>query len=165
MDQEQRIAFVRSHRTAIFGVNRKNDGPSMSVVYYVMDGNDILISTMEGRGKAKAVQRNPKVSLCVLDEQWPLTYLLMYGDTTIEATVDTDLETVVTLLMQILGLMAGKEMPELVREQTRQMALDERRVQLRVRPYATFESPPRHVYSSEDVTELSHDLGQRSPWQ
>jgi len=165
MDQEQRIAFVRSHRTAIFGVNRKNDGPSMSVVYYVMDGNDILISTMEGRSKAKAVQRNPKVSLCVLDEQWPLTYLLMYGDTTIEATVDTDLETVVTLLMQILGLMAGKEMPELVREQTRQMALDERRVQLRVRPYATFESPPRHVYSSEDVTELSHDLGQRSPWQ
>ena len=42
MDQEQRIAVVRSHRTAIFGVNRKNDGPSISVVYYVMDDNDIL---------------------------------------------------------------------------------------------------------------------------
>jgi len=68
MDQEQRIAFVRSHRTAVFGFNRKSDGPGMSVVYYVMDGNDILISTMEGRGKAKAVRRNPKVSLCVLDE-------------------------------------------------------------------------------------------------
>ena len=165
MNQEQRIAFVRFHRTAIFGVNHKNDGPGMSVVYYVMDGNDILISTMEGRGKAKAVQRNPQVSLCVLDEQWPLTYLLVYGNATIEATVDTDLEKVTDLLMRILGLMAGKAMPESVREQTRQMALTERRVQLRVRPSATFESPPRHVYSSEDVAELTHDLGQRLPWE
>ncbi len=165
MDQEQRLAFVRDHRTAIFGFNRKNDGPAMSVVYYVMDGNDILISTMEGRGKAKVVRRNPKISLCVLDEKWPLTYLLVYGEATIDATVDTDLEKVTTLLTRILELMAGKTMPESVREQTRQMALDERRVQLRVRPYSTFESPPRHVYSAEDVAELTHDLGQYLPWQ
>jgi len=165
MDHEQRLAFVRSHRTAIFGFNRKNDGPAMSVVYYVMDGNDFLNSTMEVRCKAKAVQRNPKISLCVLDEHWPLTYLQVYGDATIEATVDTDLEKVVTLLTQILELMAGKPMPESVREQTRQMALNERRVQLRVRPYATFESPPRHVYSSEDVADLTHDLGQHLSWE
>ena len=165
MDQEQRMAFVHSHRTAVFGFNRKNDGPAMSVVYYVMDGNDILISTMEGRGKAKAVRRNSKVSLCVLDEHWPLTYLQVYGDATIEATVDTDLEKVVTLLTRILDLMAGKPMPESVHEQTRQMALNERRVQLRVRPYATFESPPRHVYSAEDVTDLTHDLGLHLPWE
>ena len=165
MDQEQRRAFVHSHRTAVFGFNRKNDGPAMSVVYYVMDGNDILISTMEGRGKAKAVWRNSKVSLCVLDEHWPLTYLQVYGDATIEATVDTDLEKVVTLLTRILDLMAGKPMPESVHEQTRQMALNERRVQLRVRPYATFESPPRHVYSAEDVADLTHDLGLHLPWE
>lgn len=165
MNGEQRLAFVRSHRTAIFGVNRKNDGPSMTAVYYVMDGNDILISTMEGRGKTKAVRRNPKISLCVLDEQWPLTYLLVYCHATVEETVDTDLEKVVTLLMRILGVMAGQEMPESVRGQARQMALDERRVQLRLRPYATFESPPRHVYSSEDVADLTHDLGQYLPWE
>ena len=165
MDQEQRMTFVRTHRTAIYGFNRKNDGPAMSAVYYLMDGDDIIISTMEGRGKAKALRRNPKVSLCVLDEQWPLTYLQVYGDATIDATVDTDLEGVTDLLMRILGLMAGKAMPESVREQTRQMALTERRVQLRVRPYATFESPPRHVYSSEDVADLTHDLGLHLPWK
>ncbi len=43
MNQEQRIAFVRSHRTAIFGVKYKNDGPSILVVYDVMDSNDIFI--------------------------------------------------------------------------------------------------------------------------
>ena len=164
MDREQRLEFVRSHRTAIFGFNRKNDGPAMSVVYYVMDGNDILISTMEGRGKAKVVRRNPKVSLCVLDEHWPLTYLQVYGDASIDATVDTDLEKVVDLMTRIMNLMASKEMPESVREQTRQMVIKERRVQLRVRPYSTFETPPRHVYSAEDVADLTHSLGQDMPW-
>ena len=80
MNQEERKAFVASHRTAMFGFGRKNDGPAMSIVYYVMDGDDILVSTMSARGKAKAVARNPKVSLAVLDEQWPPTYLLVYGD-------------------------------------------------------------------------------------
>jgi hypothetical protein len=40
----------------------------MSIVYYVMDGDDILVSTMAARGKARAARRNSKVSLCVLDE-------------------------------------------------------------------------------------------------
>src|SRR5215469_5021327 len=107
MNREERLEFVRSHRTAVFGVNRKHDGPAMTIVYYVMDGNDLLVSTMEARGKAKAVQRNPKVSLCVLGEQWPPTYLQLYCNATIDATVDTDLETVVTLGMRISSLMAG----------------------------------------------------------
>ena len=59
----------------------------MSVVYYVMDGDDhILVSTMRDRGKAKAIARNPKVSLCVLDEQWPLTYLLVYATVEVDPT-------------------------------------------------------------------------------
>jgi nitroimidazol reductase NimA-like FMN-containing flavoprotein (pyridoxamine 5'-phosphate oxidase superfamily) len=70
MEPDERKHFVRSHRTCIFGYNRKNDGPSMSVTYYMMDGPDaVIVSTMAQRGKAKAVQRNPKVSICVLDEK------------------------------------------------------------------------------------------------
>lgn len=165
MNREERLVFVQSHRTAIFGVNRLHDGPAMTIVYYVMDGNDILVSTMEARGKAKSVQRNPKVSLCVLDENWPPTYLQLYCNATIDATIDTDLETVVTLGMRISSLMAGQTMPESVRQATRERVILERRVQLRLRPYETFESPPRHVYSPRDVIGLTHDLGQRLPWE
>ena len=102
----QRRQFVRDHRTAIFGYDRKNDGPAMSALYYVMDGDDILISTMRARGKAKAVQRDPKVSLCILDEHWPPTYLTVYCDATIDATVDTNLEAVVDIILRIGGVMA-----------------------------------------------------------
>jgi hypothetical protein len=42
--------------------------------------------------------------------------------------------------------------------------LDEQRVMLRVTPYMTFESPPRHVAQPDDVKGLTHDLGTSLPW-
>jgi nitroimidazol reductase NimA-like FMN-containing flavoprotein (pyridoxamine 5'-phosphate oxidase superfamily) len=83
----ERRGFVRTHGTAIFGYARKNDGPSMTVVYYVMDGDDILISTTATRSKARAVARNSKASLCVLDESWPFAYLTVYCNAIVDATV------------------------------------------------------------------------------
>ena len=71
MNGAERRDFVRKHRTAVFGYPRKEHGPSMSCVYYVMDGEDILVSSMLGRAKPKAVTRDPRVSLCILDEKWP----------------------------------------------------------------------------------------------
>ena len=161
MDQQERREFVRSHRTAIFGYGRKQHGPSMSVVYYVMDGDEILVSTMGARAKAKAVTRLGKVSLCVLDEQWPPTYLVVYCD----AKVETEPEVVVDLMMRIAGVMAGKPMPEAVRPMVADGASREGRVVLRLRPYATFHSPPKHVHQASDVNEkLLHGLGDSLPW-
>jgi nitroimidazol reductase NimA-like FMN-containing flavoprotein (pyridoxamine 5'-phosphate oxidase superfamily) len=165
MNSEERLEFVRSHRVGVFGVNRKNDGPAMTIVYYVMDGTDLLISTMEARGKIKAVKRDPRVSFCVLDEHWPPTYLQLYCNASIDATIDTDLEKVVDMSMAISSLMAGQKMPESVRDATRERVIAERRVQLRLRPYASFESPPRHVYTPKDVVGLTHGLGTRLPWE
>src|SRR5713226_10481498 len=68
----ERRLFVRTHRTCVFGYARQAHGPAMSVVYYVPDENDeLLVATMGARAKAKAVARNGKVNLCVLDETWP----------------------------------------------------------------------------------------------
>jgi hypothetical protein len=36
----------------------------MPALYSVMEGDEILVSTMKARGKTAAVRRNPKVSLC-----------------------------------------------------------------------------------------------------
>jgi PPOX class probable F420-dependent enzyme len=161
MNIEERRKFVEAHRTAVFGYNRKADGPSLSVVYYVMDGDDLLMSTMQERGKAKAVRRNPKVSLCVLDEKWPLTYLVLFCN----AEIDPDIEAATEMLMKISGLMAGDRMPESVRENLRKVALEEKRVVMRLKPYETFETPPRHVRKPEDTKGLTHWLGTTLPWK
>ena len=132
----------------------------MTVVYYVMDGDDILISTMEKRGKARAVDRDPQVSLCVLDEHWPPTYLQVYGT----AVVERDEEQAADVLRQVVELMAGEEVPDERREQIAQLAREEQRVVLRVRPYATFATPPRHVTAMEDLDTLSHWTSASLPW-
>jgi PPOX class probable F420-dependent enzyme len=158
-----RREFVRSHRTAIFGYRRKNDGPAMTALYYVMDGDDILISTMQDRAKAKAIARDPKVSLCVLDEQWPPTYITVFCDATIDATADTDLDAVVDLNARILEVMAGRPL-EQNRAEAEELAKREGRVRLRLRPYETFMTPPRHVYSEDDLANLTHWTSASVPW-
>jgi PPOX class probable F420-dependent enzyme len=161
MNRDERREFVESHRTAIFGYGRRQDGPAMTIVYYVVDGDDLLVSTMAARAKAKAVARNPKVSLCVLDEKWPPTYLQVYCD----AKIETDHDANVNLAMRIAGVMAGQTMPEEVRPLVAEGVIREDRVVLRLTPYATFETPPRHVYSADDINEkLAHSTGISLPW-
>jgi nitroimidazol reductase NimA-like FMN-containing flavoprotein (pyridoxamine 5'-phosphate oxidase superfamily) len=165
MNREERKAFVRAHRTCVFGYNRQRDGPSMSIVYYMMDGPDnLLISTMAERAKAKAVRRSPKVSIMVLDEKWPPTYLQLYCDAQVDATMESDPVRVVDSLMTLYGLMAGQPMPESAHVNAEETATREKRIILRLKPYASFETPPRHVYQERDTVGLTHSLGQLLPW-
>ncbi len=152
MDRAERRDFVRKHRTCVFGYNREDDGPAMTVVYYVLDGDDLLISTMAARGKALAVRRNPKVSVCVLDEQWPLTYVQVYGN----ARVEDDFGQAVDVLRRVIDLMAGQEVSSDKLQEVERMAREEDRVVIRVTPYATFATPPRHVYQADDIDTLTH---------
>ena len=161
MNSEERRQFVREHRTAILGYPRKQDGPAMSIVYYVVEDDEILVSTMAARAKAKAVARSPKVSMCVLDEQWPPSYLQVYCD----ATVDSDFDRVVDVMMRIAGVMAGAPMPDDVRPMVEEGARAEQRVVLRLRPYATFYTPPVHVHSAGDIgPKLRHRTSASLPW-
>jgi PPOX class probable F420-dependent enzyme len=160
MTSEQRRQFVREHRTCVFGYGRREHGPAMTVVYYVMDGDDILVSTMAARAKARAVQRSEQVSLCILDENWPVTYLQVYGT----AVLETGEELAADVLRQVIGIMAGEPVPQDRREQIAQLSRDEQRVVIRVRPYATFATPPRHVNRMEDIDTLSHWTSATQPW-
>jgi hypothetical protein len=75
----------------------------------------------------------------MLDEKWPLGYVQVYGD----AVVDRDAELAAGVLNQVLGLMAGEPVPPERWPQVKEMARREHRVVIRVRPYATFATPPR----------------------
>ena len=100
----ERRDYVRTHRTCIYGYARQSDGPAMSVVYYIPTTDDeLLISTMAGRAKARAAGRDGKVSLCVLDENWPVGYLQVYCD----AVIDTDRDLTIDVMMAVGGRMSG----------------------------------------------------------
>ena len=158
MNGMERREFVRTHRTCVFGYPRKAHGPAMSCVYYVMDGDDILVSSMLDRAKPKAVMRDGRVSLCILDENWPPTYITVFGNATVEEEGGDD------LLIAICELMAEKPLPETEHEKLRKLAVEEKRIVIRVKPESSFETPPRHVYDAEDVDTLTHWLGATLPW-
>jgi hypothetical protein len=55
------------------------------------DDDELLVSMVAGAGKARAVDRNGKVSLYVLDERWSFAYVQVYAD----AEIDRDRDRVV----------------------------------------------------------------------
>ncbi len=133
----------------------------MSVVYYIpTDSDELLVSTMRGRAKAKAAGRVGKVSLCILDERWPFTYLQVYCD----ARVDDDSELVTDVMMAVGGRMSGRSLPEAARPLVAEMAKKEGRVVIRCRPYETFASPPRHLHQNEQEEKLTHWVSGSIPW-
>lgn len=133
----------------------------MSIVYYIpTDTDELLVSTMRERGKAKAVARNPKMSICVLDERWPFAYLQVYCD----AVVDDDPDLVVDVMMAVAGRMSGETIPEDARPLVAAMAEEEDRVVLRCRPYSTFAQPPRHLHRNDQDEVITHWRSGEVPW-
>lgn len=157
----ERRRFVETHRTCVLAYARRDDGPALSVVYYVpTDGGDLLVATMGGRAKAKAVARHGKISLLVLDEQWPVGYLTVYCD----AVVDHDPTVVVDVMMAVAGRMSGEPLGEEARPLVAAMAEQEGRVVLRCTPYATFATPPRHLHRNDQDEQVTHWLSGSVPW-
>jgi hypothetical protein len=157
----ERRTFVRTHRTCVYGYRRLRHGPAMSIVYYIpTDDDELLVSTMAPRGKAKAVARDGKVSLCVLDENWPFAYLQVYAD----ATVERDRDLVVDVMMAVAGRMSGQSLPEEGRPIVEAMAEQEDRVVVRCKPYATFAQPPRHLHRNDQEEQITHWVSATVPW-
>jgi hypothetical protein len=157
----ERRTFVRTRRTCVFAYRRRADGPAMSIVYYVpTEDDELLVSTMRGRAKRKAVRRDGKVSLCVLDEHWPFSYLQVYCD----AVVDDDRELAIDVGMAVGWRMSGQELPAEARPLVRALVEQEDRVVLRCRPYATFATPPRHLHRNDQAEAVTHWLSASMPW-
>ena len=132
MTPEERKQFLESHRLAVVGLNRGSGQPQLSPVYYVLDGEELLISTTLTRAKAKAVRRDPRISVCVLGEQSPFPYLTVYGRARIEE------EGAAKLMMRIGEKMYGRAVPDSMRPTIEERARSEKRVVLRVTPESYF---------------------------
>ncbi len=157
----ERREFVRTHRTCVFGYRRRHDGPAMSIVYYIpTDTDELLVSTMAGRGKERVIARDGKMSLCVLDERWPFAYLQVYAD----AVIDRDRDLTVDVMMAVAGRMSGQPLPDEARPTVEAMAAAEDRVVVRCRPYATFAQPPRHLHRNDQEEKVTHWISGTVPW-
>ena len=104
----------------------KKDGSSHVVpIWFVFDSNDndgrvsetekegyddIIFTTSSGSAKARNIQRENRVSICVDDQTPPFSYVLIYGTARIQHCEQTELFRFATKIAQRY---VGKEVAEL----------------------------------------------------
>lgn len=71
--------FLDDQRVGALGTVSNSGRPRQSVVYYVREGDRILISTVRDRWKARDVERTGWASLCVRGDEQPFPSATVAG--------------------------------------------------------------------------------------
>ncbi len=74
--------LVDSPEFAVIGTVESDGSPHLSVVWVARDGNDLLISTVEGRRKHRNFMRDPRCSVLIYPKDNPYSYLEVRGTAT-----------------------------------------------------------------------------------
>ena len=132
MTPEERRKFLETHRLCVLGVERNARPPHLTPVYYVLDGDDLLISVTKSRVKTGLIRKAGRLSVCVLHEEFPFPYLTISGRATLadEGAVDT--------MMRVGAKMQGRELPDSMRPALEERARSEGRITLRLTPEAYY---------------------------
>jgi PPOX class probable F420-dependent enzyme len=70
-------------RTGKLAVTRADGSPHVTPIWFVLDGDDFVLNTAKTGLKGKVLQRDPRVSLCVDDQQPPFSFVLIEGVATL----------------------------------------------------------------------------------
>ncbi|MFB6889637.1 PPOX class F420-dependent oxidoreductase [Kitasatospora sp. NPDC056327] len=76
-------ALIDDKSFAVISTVQPDGSPQSSVVWVKRDGEDILLSTVEGRRKHLNLVQDPRVSLLVNPPEDPYTYLEVRGEVTL----------------------------------------------------------------------------------
>ena len=78
LSDAQRV-FLEAKRFAVLGTTNASGSPHLTVMWYLLDGDEILFNTRAGRQKERNLTRDPRVSFLVYDEADPYRYLRIDG--------------------------------------------------------------------------------------
>jgi PPOX class probable F420-dependent enzyme len=84
-DAAARLADGRNY--AVLATVNADGSPQTSVMWVGRDGDDLLLSTVEGRRKHRNMVRDPRVSVTVIDSADPENYVELRGVATMTPDV------------------------------------------------------------------------------
>ncbi len=64
-DEQRR--FLEEVRFAVLGTVNASGSPQLTMMWYLLDGDEILFNTVAGRAKTSNLERDPRVSLLIYD--------------------------------------------------------------------------------------------------
>jgi PPOX class probable F420-dependent enzyme len=109
MSETDRRAFLAAGtRTAKLAVNRSDGTPHVVPVWFVLDGDVMVFTTGEGTVKGRALQRDPRVAMCVDDENPPFAFVMIEG----LAAISRDADELLTWATRIGARYMGEDRAE-----------------------------------------------------
>ncbi len=76
--------FLRGRRVAVLGTIGKDGAPVLTPIWYMYRDGRLLMRTGKDSVKARNIQRDPRVTVCVQDERPPYASITVYGRAAIE---------------------------------------------------------------------------------
>ena len=64
---EKARALLQVRRFAVLGTINKDGSPQLTTMWYLLDGDVILMNTKAGRTKERNMRRDPRISVCIED--------------------------------------------------------------------------------------------------
>jgi PPOX class probable F420-dependent enzyme len=95
-------ALVDRPVIAAFTTLRPSGAPHTTPVWIARDGNELLVNTAAGRAKARNVEHDPRVAVCIVDPD-DLTNVLALEGTVIEVTTQGADSLIDTLSLKYTG--------------------------------------------------------------
>lgn len=85
-EEEYRNFLLEGARTAILATVRADGRPHVAPIWFDLDGDTIVFTTGESTVKGRNMSRDPRVSLCVDEDDPPFHFVVIEG--TAELTAD-----------------------------------------------------------------------------
>jgi PPOX class probable F420-dependent enzyme len=85
-EEEYREFMLDQPRTAVLGTVRADGRPHVAPIWFDLDGDTLTFTTGESTVKGRNMFRDPRVSLCIEEEEPPFHFVLIEG--TSELTAD-----------------------------------------------------------------------------
>lgn len=120
---EKACAFLQERRFAVLATINKDGTPQLTTMWYLLEGNTIVMNTKVGRTKERNMRRDPRISVCFEDGY---SYLTVSG--TVEMIDDPKIAQ-----HDIYRLAVRYDGEEAARQQMEEQFSKETRVTLRLK--------------------------------
>ncbi len=64
---EKARALLQERRFAVLGTINKDGSPQLTTMWYLLEGDVILMNTKAGRAKEQNMRRDPRIAVCIED--------------------------------------------------------------------------------------------------
>jgi PPOX class probable F420-dependent enzyme len=110
---EATLRLLDGRNYAVMATVNPDGSPQTSVIWVGRDGEDLLFSTVAGRAKHRNLQRDPRVSVTVIDAADPENYVELRGRASMTPDVGRRVDT--ELSWKYDGRDPGEDRPGAVR--------------------------------------------------